>query len=261
MWPFSCRAGPRGIVSSASLRTWFAGIARLVLQATAGGGARRYSIWCDQFTLENQPLPEAATKDGNFAYAAQAVLTNRAFIGKPGGLRSGNPLLDTRFGITFTDVKPKGDGYQIKAQLDRYDLADKTKIAGSETLAGTLHKSPSPKGRAGPVVVAPDALCDLQGRGIQMHFQIGIPPDGELYLDAKGYPFEGRNWVPAEEVKKSDAMAAAFPKQNALLRQAHELVKKGQKEEAAKIAKDVLADSPAPVLEREAKDLLKELGK
>ena len=189
---------------------------------------------------------------GNFAYAAQAVLTNRAFISDPPGLRSGNPLLDSRFGFTFTDVKPKGEGYQVKVQFDRYDLADKSKIAGSEILAGTLHKSPPSNDRTGAVLM-PDAICDLQGRGIQLRFQITIPPSGELALVGKGFPVEERALVPAEEVKKSDDMMVVFRKQNDLLRQAHQLAQKGQKEEAAKIANEVLANSPLPVLEREAK--------
>jgi hypothetical protein len=169
----------------------------------------RYSIWCDQFTLENQPLPEAATRDGIFAYAALAVLTNRALVADPSpspfAFRNPNPLLNARFGITFTDIQPKGDGYQVKAQFARYDLADKSKIAESAILAGTLHKSPPSMDRSGAVLV-PDAICDLQGRGNQLRFQITIPPSGELALVGQGFPFEGRNLVSEEEMKKSDAI-------------------------------------------------------
>jgi hypothetical protein len=221
----------------------------------------RYSIWCDQLALENQPLPEAAAKDYNLAYAAQAVLTNRALISDPPlAFRSPNPLLSTRFGFTFTEVKPKGDGYQVKVQFDRYELADKSKIASTATLVGTLHKSPPPRDRSGAVLV-PDAICDLQGGGTQLRFQITIPPSGELALVGKTFPFEGRELVPAEEVKKSDDTMVTFRKQSALLYQARELARKGQKEEAAKIAKEVLASSPTRGIEIEAKDLLRSLDK
>lgn len=240
-----------------------------------------YSIWCDQFSLENQPLPAAATQGCILDYAAQAVLAGHAVVSDPPrGFGAVNPLQSrlriaqhqapprptaaaalqaARVAITFTETKPTGAGYQVKAQFDRYDPADKSKIADSTALSGSMHNSPPPKDRSGAVVV-PDAICDLQGRGVQLQFQITIAPDGELELISKGVPFEGRNWSPADEVKRSDDATANFRKQNALLRQARALANKGQKEEAAKIAKGVLADSPSHGIELEAKDLLKELG-
>jgi hypothetical protein len=56
-------------------------------------------------------------------------------------------------------------------------------------------------------------------------------------------------------------MMVDFRKQSALLYQARELARKGQKEEAAKIANEVLASSPSRGIELEAKDLLKNLDK
>jgi hypothetical protein len=239
-----------------------------------------YSIWCDQLSLENQPLPAAATQGGILAYAAQAVLASHALISDPPrGFGAVNPLQArirlaqqqapprptaaaalqaARVGITFTDTKPTGTGYQVKARFDRYDPADKSKIIGSTPLTGSVHNSPPPKDRSGAVLV-PDAICDLQGAGVPLQLQITIAVDGELVLISKGGPFEGRGWDPAEEVKRSDNESANMRKHTALLNKAHVLAKKGQKEEAAKIAKGVLADSPSHGIEVEAKDLLREL--
>ena len=214
------------------------------------------------------------------AYTAQALLANHALVSDPPrGLDVANPMRDrlrigaqptaprptaaaalqnARVAITFAEIKPTGATYQVKAQFDRYDPADKSKVVASTPLTGSVHYSPPPKDRNVAVVV-PDAICDLQGAGVPLQLQITIEPNGDVDLLSKGGPLDGRGWDPAEAVKRSDDAMATFRKQNALLRQAHELAKKGQKEEAAKIAKGVLADSPSRGIELEAKDLLKQL--
>lgn len=140
----------------------------------------------------------------------------------------------------------------------RYDPADKSKVAESKPLTGSLHYSPPPKDQSGAVVV-PDAICDLQGAGVPLQLQITIAPSGDLDLMSRGGPLEGRGWDRADEVKQSDDEKATLRRQNALLNKAHVLARKGQKEEAAKIVKGVLADSPSRRIELEAKDLLQQL--
>lgn len=90
-----------------------------------GPKASRYSIWCDQFTVENQDLP--TSEDGEFAYAAQLLRFTPSLVCDPAprtgnyqlavsqAQKRGNPPPDPepycRYALTFTEFKPQENSY------------------------------------------------------------------------------------------------------------------------------------------------------
>jgi GYF domain 2 len=143
-----------------------------------------YSVWCDQFTIENRELPTLADNAAAFAYAAGAA-ANTPYLCYPpmneGGAyeraiadaekkeamlrRSSNqkvhaslpdPEKFCRYGLTFAYLKPINEGYGVQAQLDRYDPADKSKITSSVTYSGVMRPGPEEKPASTSLFVSPE---------------------------------------------------------------------------------------------------------
>jgi hypothetical protein len=243
----------------------------------------RCSAWCDQFAVEDHDLAPVTNKDARLAYAVQAMTPNTAYLCDPprntGSYESAvkfaqryrhkppNPDNYCRYGLTFTELKPTAEGYEVRARLEQYDAEDKTKIVTSTVYAGTIRGSqPRPPRDKNAVWLGgekplPDLVCEMEGGGKKIHMELSDTVDDGIKCDVKGRPLEGRSFVLAEEQRRKDKSFAEFKAFNAASIKARTLANQGRKEEAKQVLNDYLATSPVKKYETAAQKALQELDK
>ena len=201
-----------------------------------------------------------------------------------------------RLGLTFTEMKPQGPGYAIRAKFDRYDAEDPSKLGSSETCEGTLRPStveeeskgkPVAKAKARaksapkpadadnaankrrstrPVepsarLLKDDLICELNGGAETLRFRVRVEQDGSFTWTPDSRVLLGRTFEQAEVLKGREARQTEFHEKNDVLANARRLAREGQKDEAIRVVEEFLATSPGEKWEAEAQRALKDIDR
>ncbi len=204
----------------------------------------RYSVWCDQFQIEQvelAPVVDTAVVDeAVLAFGIHLAQPGAAYVMVPRGKQVGaSQGGDQSVRLTFTKLTPSTNGYDVEAQIARFDQKDLTKVLSTEKYTGTVRGSSTAK------YALLFTLSPPSGRD-NLVLELVVDTDGStagaliwnIHSVPKGLPMPGQ-LVSAKIVAEDE-------KQGKVRRQigkARQLATDGNRDEAEKLLKEILAMS------------------
>jgi hypothetical protein len=216
-------------------------------EAAAPKSMARYSLWCDQFAVEDrEPVPR---RSGRLEYAVQAVIPGAVYVDRSQLPSSRVAVKPTA--VRFTELTPTGDGYEISAEVTVPDPKNPGQ-AISESFSGVVQAvKDQPKNAA--------ALISLRSKSATHDLAAYIHEEGEVVLAGLGARSPLSSLVPQVEAEQAQAKKREFGSLNSQLVEARKLVMNGQRDEAEKRLNEFLASSPGEKWEAEAREILEKM--
>jgi hypothetical protein len=214
----------------------------------AGAKAPRYSIYCDQFGIEDRPF--ATGGSALFDYGVQALLVDSEYVCRPIPRAGRLPKAGAQpvYRLTFNNLQPMDNGYRFTARLNQYDAEDTPAVTASFAYTGALRPAPARNGRAFGL------LCELTGPGGPMRAVLSVERDGTLVWNrGEGGPLQDVDLVSATLVREAEERR----EKRKVIDQATHLAYEGKKEEVRKMLNDFIASRPGRQLEHQAREALR----
>lgn len=212
-----------------------------------GGGAKsmaRYSLWCDQFAVEDrEPTPG---KSGRLEYALQAVVPGSVYVDRSQLPSSRVPAKSTS--VKFTELTPAGDGYEVRAEVTTPDPKNPAQSISGVFTGSVKGVKDQPKNAL--------AVISLRSGAANHELAAYVHEEGNIVLAGLGARSPLNNLVAQEEAQQAQAAKTEFRNLNEPLVEARKLIMNGQRDEAEQRLNDYIATSPGEKWEAEARDIL-----
>ena len=226
------------------------------------GTKLRYSIWCDQFQIEDIELAMSDPVEEILAYGG--IQPESAYLTAPMTGFGAPKTIPQRLGLTFTKLTRAADAYDVEAQITRFDQRDQTKVQSSEKYTGTVRRSPTKN------LTLLFKLSAPAGEDLALEFLVdqvggisGVP--GGLVWNTRelprGHLMYGQVLSPAKQLEDAARQREIWLNLDAQIVKARKLARMGHRDEAEKLLKEILASCPGDqqMEEERARRSLREL--
>ncbi|MFM8580401.1 MAG: hypothetical protein ACKOFW_02740 [Planctomycetaceae bacterium] len=212
--------------------------------ATQPSSLASYSIWCDQFSIEDQR--PATDRSALLEYAAQAMAPGMAYVDRSQLPSNRGPVKPVS--VEFTELEPTSEGYRISAEIQEPDPKSSERVL-KRMFSGTMVSGGKPSR-------AVACKLTLQASGARHELTASILEDGEIVLGGGGPRNPLGNLVAAREVARLKQSQQDFHAMNDQLVAARKLIMNGQRDEAQRLIDDFLAGAPGEKWEAEAREIV-----
>jgi hypothetical protein len=224
------------------------------------GLTSRISVYCDQFSCENQEIGPVGAAEARMAYALEAFRPGHAYVADPYPRHKDK----RRYEFVFTELEEQGENQRIAGEFNVYEPEDHENPAEHSALTGTLTPAPIVRDPGFNLTGAPQQgalVAHLKAGGHAIDLRVLVADDGTLEWAAQDGPLADREVVARAEAKQTDERRADFQAHHAKIKEGIALAMNGDREAAEQFFNDYISSQPGAKFEDDAREQIRMLDR